>query len=68
MKETSPFAPSFGNRPHQLVGRSREVADLVQGLEGPPGHPNRAMVCLGQRGMGKTALLLEFAALAEQYN
>jgi hypothetical protein len=38
----------------------------MAGLDGPPGHPGRAVICLGQRGMGKTALLLEFAELARR--
>jgi hypothetical protein len=61
-----PFTPSFGNRPDQLLGRGAEVASFLRGLAGPPGHPDRAILCLGQRGMGKTALLLEFERLARE--
>ncbi|MDR2372555.1 MAG: AAA family ATPase [Bifidobacteriaceae bacterium] len=62
-----PFLPAFGNRPERLVGRSQEVGDFLTGLAAPPGHRDRATLCLGQRGMGKTALLLEFAEQAERH-
>ncbi len=55
------FQPSFGNRPSKIVGRERIIADLIDGLSTPPGHRNRADVIIGQRGMGKTALLLELS-------
>lgn len=67
MTTTQSFVPAFGNRPSQLVGRDQEIAWFLQGLAGPVGHPGRATLCLGQRGMGKTALLLEFAAQAAQH-
>ncbi|MDR1186048.1 MAG: hypothetical protein LBK95_01100 [Bifidobacteriaceae bacterium] len=60
------FSPAFGNRPAKLVGRDDVVSDFVKGLAGAPGHPNRASLCLGLRGMGKTALLLELAEQARQ--
>ncbi|MDR1791576.1 MAG: AAA family ATPase [Propionibacteriaceae bacterium] len=62
MDET--FSPSFGSRPAQLVGREAEVAEFLEALEGPVGHPNRASLYIGNRGMGKTALLLELAEQA----
>jgi hypothetical protein len=55
------FSPTFGNRPSYIVGREAEIGDFMTGLEGPSGHPNRATFFIGQRGMGKTALLLELA-------
>jgi hypothetical protein len=58
------FLPTFGNRPAHLVGRDDAVAGFIEGLTGPPGHPNRATLYRGQRGMGKTALLLELEAQA----
>ncbi|MDR2566651.1 MAG: hypothetical protein LBC97_11495 [Bifidobacteriaceae bacterium] len=64
---TEPFAPAFGNRPSRFVDREREIAAFAKGLQGPGGHPNRALLFTGQRGMGKTALLLELAAQAEQF-
>jgi hypothetical protein len=59
------FLPAFGNRPHPLVGREEIISQFTDGLKRPPGHPLRANFYMGQRGMGKTALLLEFAARAE---
>ena len=53
------FLPSFGNRPTQLVGRAAELAEFIDALGQPPGHPDRVCVYTGQRGMGKTAMLLE---------
>jgi len=60
------FIPTFGNRPYSLVGRGAIIADFKEGLEHPEGHPNRAFIFTGQRGMGKTALLLEFADIGEK--
>jgi hypothetical protein len=60
------FIPSFGNRPAQLVGREGVIKGFVNGLAHTAGHPNRSTLLIGQRGMGKTALLLEFADIAEQ--
>ena len=58
------FLPGFGNRPELLVGRAEQVADFEAALAAPPGHPGRASLYVGQRGMGKTALLLELATRA----
>ncbi|MDR1432414.1 MAG: ATP-binding protein [Propionibacteriaceae bacterium] len=60
------FVPAFGNKPKHLVGRDQVIADFRNGLDGPPGHQDRATLCLGLRGMGKTALLLEFASHAQE--
>jgi hypothetical protein len=59
------FSPTFGNRPQTIVGRDEAIRDFEKGLEGRPGHPNRASFFIGQRGMGKTALLLELADRAK---
>jgi len=64
MAEDRPFKPSFGNRPDALIGRDGVIADFRDGLAGPPGARERATLLIGQRGMGKTALLLEFAEMA----
>jgi hypothetical protein len=61
MGERQIFIPSFGNRPDALVGRDSEIAAFLGGLSAQPGHPGRASLFIGQRGMGKTALLLELA-------
>jgi len=60
------FIPTFGNRPCPLVGRDSVISDFKEGLAHPEGHPNRAVMLTGQRGMGKTALLLEFADIGEK--
>ncbi|MDR1015247.1 MAG: ATP-binding protein [Coriobacteriales bacterium] len=61
-----PFLPTFGNKPYKIIGRDAVLEGFLKGLESVPGHPDRAMLIIGQRGMGKTALLLEFAELAER--
>jgi len=66
MNNTTVFLPAFGNRPTQLIGRNQVVQDFIDGLSQPVGHPNRATLLIGQRGMGKTALLLEFADSIKQ--
>ena len=53
------FQPTFGNRPNQFIGRDGEVEQFMTGLTEPVGSRNRCTLFLGQRGMGKTALLLE---------
>lgn len=59
------FHPSFGSRPERIVGRDDVVAQFLRGLEREPGHRDRATLILGQRGMGKTALLLQLAEEAK---
>jgi type II secretory pathway predicted ATPase ExeA len=68
MTATNIFLPSFGNRPECLVGRDEIIADFLDGLGQPIGHPMRTSILIGQRGAGKTALLLEFAELAGQHD
>lgn len=60
------FTPSFGNRPSKLVGRSHEIASILDGLDSRPGSKERAVVLLGQRGYGKTVLLWEIADKARE--
>ena len=55
------FSPTFGYRPKYIVGRDKEISDFMGGIAAAPGHPNRATFFSGQRGMGKTVLLLELA-------
>jgi hypothetical protein len=62
------FMPTFGNRPFRIVGREEIINEFVTGLAAAPGHPDRATIFIGQRGMGKTALLLEFADRASHLN
>lgn len=58
------FAPSFGNRPSQLVGREPQIGTMLAGLDSAPGSRERSIVMLGQRGSGKTVLLWELAERA----
>ena len=55
------FQPTFGNRPEQYIGRDGVIEQFMQGLSEPVGSRNRCTLFLGQRGMGKTALLLELS-------
>ncbi len=66
MKVDNYFSPSFGNRPSYLVGRDDVVNEFVSSLKEPPGSRGRSMLFLGQRGMGKTVLLWEFADKARE--
>ena len=59
------FHPSFGSRPERIVGRDDVIAQFLKGLQREPGHRDRATLVLGQRGMGKTALLLQLAEEAK---
>lgn len=60
------FSPSFGNRPQILVGREETIREILQGLQEMPGSRDRAVLMIGQRGYGKTVLLLEIADAARQ--
>jgi hypothetical protein len=55
------FQPTFGNRPDQFIGRDGVIEQFMAGLQEPVGSRNRCTLFLGQRGMGKTALLLELS-------
>ncbi|MDO4961056.1 MAG: AAA family ATPase [Eubacteriales bacterium] len=58
------FAPSFGNRPHALIGREETMSEMKSCLESRPGTRERAVIILGQRGSGKTVILWELADIA----
>jgi hypothetical protein len=60
------FKPTFGNRPPHLVGRETIIAEFEEALKSSVGHPGRSSILIGQRGFGKTAMLLEFADHAEK--
>lgn len=60
------FQPTFGNRPNLFLGRDGEIEQFMAGLKEPVGSRNRCMLFLGQRGMGKTALLLELGDRASK--
>lgn len=57
----SVFQPTFGNRPDQYIGRDGVIEQFMSGLQEPVGSRHRCTLFLGQRGMGKTALLLELS-------
>ena len=60
------FQPTFGNRPEQYIGRDGVIEQFMEGLREPVGSRNRCTLFLGQRGMGKTALLLELSDRAQK--
>ncbi len=60
------FQPTFGNRPKQLIGRDGVIEQFMEGLTEPVGSRNRCTLFLGQRGMGKTTLLLELGDRASK--
>lgn len=60
------FQPTFGNRPEKYIGRDGVIEKFIEGLREPVGSRNRCTLFLGQRGMGKTALLLELSDRALQ--
>ena len=66
MLVNSYFVPSFGNKPKELVGRDTEIRQFIDGLLSPAGSRERATLILGQRGYGKTVLLLELAEQARK--
>ena len=62
----SVFSPSFGNKPRVLIGRDQEIKTILEGFNSFPGSKERARLIIGQRGMGKTVLLLEIYELARK--
>ncbi len=54
----NPYAPGAGQRPPELAGRGRELAQFDVVLERVArGRPERSLVLTGLRGVGKTVLL-----------
>jgi hypothetical protein len=54
----NPYAPGAGQRPPELAGRDRELAQFEVVLERTArGRPERSLVLTGLRGVGKTVLL-----------
>lgn len=60
------FSPSFGNKPQKLIGRTEEMNKLRSALASKPGSKERATLIIGQRGLGKTVLLLELYDIAHR--
>ena len=54
----NPYAPGAGQRPPELAGRDRELDTFAVVLERvAKGRPERSLVLVGLRGVGKTVLL-----------
>jgi AAA ATPase domain len=63
----NPYAPGAGQRPPELAGRDREIAQFEIVLERVArARPERSMVLTGLRGVGKTVLLNTFRSMALQ--
>jgi hypothetical protein len=63
----NPYAPGAGQRPPELAGRDREIAQFEIVLERVARcRPERSMVLTGLRGVGKTVLLNSFRSMAMQ--
>jgi len=59
-----PFLPTFGYRPPHILGRDELINSFKAALAEPVGHPDRSTLIIGQRGTGKTTLLIKFEELA----
>lgn len=58
---SDPFTPGFGNLPKVFVGRATEMNDLTGMVERlADGIYEQPRLVTGDRGMGKTSLLLQF--------
>jgi AAA ATPase domain len=63
----NPYAPGAGQRPPELAGRDRQLAQFEVTLERvAAGRPERSMVLSGLRGVGKTVLLNALRGMAVQ--
>lgn len=63
----NPYSPGSGLRPPQMVGRAAEIEALETVVTRTRhGLPSRGLVLTGLRGVGKTVLLNEMHARAEQ--
>lgn len=63
----SPFRPSFGSTPPTAVGLGAIVGRVEDALVAGPGHPARAVMLTGTRGIGKTVALNEIEAVAREH-
>lgn len=61
----NPFRPTFGASPRFWAGRTVILEGFAEALDSPVGHPDRAMLISGTRGIGKTVLLTELEDIAE---
>ena len=51
-----------------MVGRDLDIRCLTEGLHSKSGNKERARLIIGQRGLGKTVLMLELADYARLHN
>lgn len=65
--QPNPFKPTAGKMPPILIGREDIVTDFAEGIVNGAGAPGRLMLISGQRGYGKTVLLVELARVAQSY-
>lgn len=61
----SPFTPSFGTMPPQLVGRASVIRGFAAGMDLPAGNRWRSLLVTGLRGTGKTVMLNAFREIAD---
>jgi hypothetical protein len=63
----NPYRPGAGSPPPALVGRDELIADVVTALERARlGRPDKSLMPIGLRGVGKTVLLNRFVELANE--
>lgn len=64
----NPFKPTAGMNPPELIGRDQVLQEFLDGIVNGAGSPGRLMRVSGARGMGKTVVLNEIAAIARRAN
>jgi len=65
----NPYTPNAGARPPELAGRESVLHDFEFLLDRiADGRTEKGLIITGLRGVGKTVLLSEFEALAQQRN
>lgn len=65
----NPFAPGAGAPPPELAGRDSVLKDATLATQrNKVGNSARSFIYVGLRGVGKTVLLNEVQAIAEQEN
>jgi hypothetical protein len=63
----NPYAPGAGQRPPELAGRDAELAQFAVTVQrAARGRPERSLVLVGLRGVGKTVLLNALRSVAIQ--
>lgn len=61
----NPFRPSTGASPPELIGRQSFLDAVAESIDDGPGAPGQISIFTGQRGVGKTVMLNEAAALVQ---